>query len=153
VISEKRAPELSRMLGKQPEIRVTVGIHSEQGERAPAEYKNGITVAEIGEIHEFGLAAPRVPQRSFIRGWFDDELPAVQKDIETEARGLVTRPPSIVAERLALRFQGRLQAWISTPGKLLENAESTKRRKGSSMPLIDHGILKGSLLGRGEVHP
>lgn len=50
-------------LGKK-RLRLKVGIPED------ATYGDGKAVAMVGAVHEFGTAT--VPQRSFIRGWYDE---------------------------------------------------------------------------------
>lgn len=119
--------------------RVTVGIHSD----APGAYENGETVLNIGAIHEFGLGVPR---RSFIADWFDQTQPQIRAKIKAlavaYARGKVTLDQGL--NQLGQWAVGSIQERISSniPPPL---APSTVARKGSSVALIDTGVLRSSI--------
>lgn len=119
-----------------------VGILA-KGEDAKKEASEGLTVADVATFHEFGLG---VPQRSFIRGWYDDFLDRNKADFRALFRqvvyGKIDR--ATMWQRLGLKWvadiQRRIVAGIA-PGL----AASTIARKGSSTPLIDTGQLKSSV--------
>lgn len=102
-----------------------------------------LTVADVGTIHEFGLG---VPQRSFIRGWYDESqeenkriVSVLQKQV---LRGEVTQ--TVALNRFGLKCVGDIQRRIvdGIPPPL---AQSTIDKKGSSTPLIDTGQLRASI--------
>lgn len=122
---------------------VLVGI---QGNKA-AQQKEGtdepITLVEVAAFNEFGLG---VPERSFLRGTFD----LMQHQLERLSERLGERVASgqmdtrqalnIVGHALVNAIKDRISAGIEPP-----NAQSTIDRKGSSIPLIDHGQLRSSI--------
>ncbi len=91
-------------------------------------------IASLGEIHEFGLG---VPQRSFIRAWFDSKRAEIEADIRKFGSN-----PDALAERLRASCQEYIANGVAPP-----NAPSTIARKGSSKPLIDSGVLRTSIEG------
>lgn len=135
-------------------LRITVGIHGEEGgaTHGAAEGGDGITVAEIGAIHEFGTAT--VPQRSFIRAWVDEALASgeLSKLFQAEAKRVLQQraTPEQAGERIALACQASVQRRIRDriPPPL---AQSTIDRKSSSVPLIDTGQLRASIRARSKV--
>lgn len=155
-VTERRKPHpaLTNVRAK-----ITVGIHGEEGgemhgsdtfaEDGAIERSSELTVADIGTIHEFGLG---VPERSFIRAWFDeasDENRALlQSRLKLVIAGKLT--PEQALERCALKFEAgvrrRIRARIPPP-----LAQSTIDRKGSSTPLIDTGQLVSSIRAKAEV--
>ncbi len=124
--------------GKRPKLppsyRVTVGLHADAGVHGNA----NMPIVSLGEIHEFGLG---VPQRSFIRGWFDSK----QDQIRADVKAFASAP-----EALALRLAAGCQDYIAA-GVAPANAPSTIARKGSSKPLIDTGVLRSSIVGKVEL--
>lgn len=139
---------------------VTVGIHASEGADQHDPLAGGSfsddgavefaaeprTVLEIGTYHEFGLG---VPQRSFIRGWFDESKDELRDLVRSQARlateGRITGDQA--AERIALKAEAsvkkRIRNRIAPP-----LAQSTIDRKGSSVPLIDTGQLRAAIRGR-----
>ena len=102
-----------------------------------------VTIADIAYWNEFGLG---VPERSFIRAWFD-EASAENRAALKNALALVLRGEKTIEEALTLvglRFVGKMQQRISK-GVEPPNAASTIKAKGSSKPLIDTGQLRQSL--------
>lgn len=124
---------------------VTVGIHEEEG--AAQHGDEGPSVAEIGEINEFGLG---VPERSFIRAWVDENTSANDERLRKLATGVVKGTVASAEQALdqfGLFAVGSIQQRIAD-GIEPENAESTIARKGSSTPLIDQGILRSSITSK-----
>lgn len=118
---------------------------------------SGITMAELGTIHEFGAPGANIPERSFIRQTFKLKQDEVIKVTETLAKNIVEKDMTLSKALDLLGAKGA--AWIQdtivkqlvTPK--LEDSEAGKRtieRKGSSSTLIDTGLLKNAMTW--EVH-
>lgn len=124
-------------------LSLTVGIHGPEG--SEPEQGTGVTILEVATINEFGIG---VPERSFIRGWYDENEVknydilrkigyAVHKGIYDARTGL---------ERVGLVFVGDIQRRMQ--GLPPPNAPSTIAKKGSSTTLVDKGQLKSSILSK-----
>jgi hypothetical protein len=143
VVSVRETRRDAPPLGRQ-RVEVTVGIHSDD---ADATHGEGLTVGDIGTFHEFGTQT--VPQRSFVRGWFDERQDFIATTLRTQLQQVVAgkRPLDQALERVALAFEGdvkrRITQNIPPPLK-----PATIARKGSSVALIDTGQLRNSLRGR-----
>jgi hypothetical protein len=104
-----------------------------------------VTVVMVAEWMEFGVPG-RIPARSFIRAWFDENKPECQvqiaKALRAVTRGAITkeRALALLGERFAAGMKARVAQGIPP-----ENAPSTVARKGSSVPLIDTGQLRSSI--------
>lgn len=121
-------------------LQVKVGLLAKAAE--PHEGTD-LTVADVGTIHEFGLG---VPQRSFIRGWYDESqeenkriVSVLQKQV---LRGEVTQ--EVALNRFGLKCVGDIQRRI-VAGIEPALAQSTIDKKGSSTPLVDTGQLRASI--------
>ncbi len=129
------------------EIVITVGVHGDDG---AADHGEGLTVAQVGTFHEFGTRT--IPQRSYIRAWFDENQPFIADTLRKQFAPVATgkRTAAIAAERCALAFEGSAKQRISRgiPPPL---AEATIKAKGSSKPLIDTGQLRNAVRGKAEV--
>ena len=162
-------------------ITITVGVHADDG-AAPHEVANdvspgaandtssGLTVAEVATFHEFGVSPftvvsgfdedgaasgyehPGVPQRSFIRAWFDESQPFIAQTLVSQMQLVVAGKltPEQAGERIALAFEGSMKQRISR-GIPPPNAPSTIARKRSSKPLIHTGQLRGAIRARAEL--
>ena len=102
-----------------------------------------LTVAQIAEIHEFGLG---VPQRSWLRDTIEENLPRIEQAIAQESLNIQTGRATYeqALGRIGAFVQGLIQVRIAggiPPGL----ADSTIARKGSSTPLIDTGQLRSSI--------
>lgn len=103
-----------------------------------------ITVGEIAEIHEFGLG--HVPQRSFIRGWVDENPGKIRLAMTRQMEGVIKGKydKAKAMSRFGLwavgQIQKRMANGISPPLHPV-----TILRKGSSVPLIDTGQLRASV--------
>jgi hypothetical protein len=122
-------------------LSITVGVHSGEGS---ATYEDGATVLEVAIWNEFGTS--RIPARSFLRAWFDENRDEAKELWEAllkqVALGKITREVAI--ERFGLHCVGQIQERIAS-NIPPPNADSTVKRKGSSVALIDTGQLRSSI--------
>lgn len=133
-----RLAQIERFLASKGTI--TTGVHSAEGSGDHA----GPSVAQIAEWAEFGLGQP---QRSWLRAWFDENKTQIEATMARQFQLAMTEEQTFewAAERLALWLQASIQRRIrnrvSPP-----NAPSTIKRKKSSVPLIDTGLLRASIM-------
>lgn len=100
-------------------------------------------LAVIAAIHEFGLGD--MPQRSFLRSAYDENLPMIDKMIQRVANGAVFGLRTNAAlNQLGNVVQGMVQRKI-VDGPFVPNSPATIKRKKSSKPLIDTGHLRQSI--------
>lgn len=123
-------------------LSLSLGVMGEAGAR-PHRDPNGkagaLTVGEVAAIHELGLG---VPERSWLRAWFEANHKMVIADVKAGmvqiAQGRLT--PEALLDLLGQKYVGeirkRIQAGIDPP-----LAQETIDRKKSSTPLIDTGQL------------
>lgn len=103
-----------------------------------------LSVAQIGEIHEFGLGVPR---RSFLAGWAVEREPEIKNVILRGGRALAlgkVESVRVLLEQVGSWSVGSIQQRMAQniPPPL---AESTIKRKGSSVALIDTEQLRSSI--------
>ncbi len=136
---------LQRELNEFGDSFIDIGI---QGSEATQD-RGGLTNAEIGEIHEFGLG---VPQRSFLREWTSSNAAEIQQIIQQAAvmGGLHSLNAEQSMERAGLGLVGSVQERMSA-GIPPANSPETIARKGSSTPLIDTGQLRQSITSKPHV--
>lgn len=100
-------------------------------------------LAIVAAIHEFGLGD--MPQRSFLRSAYDENLPMIDKMIQRVANGAVFGLGTNAAlNQLGNVVQGMVQRKI-VDGPFVPNSPATIKRKKSSKPLIDTGHLRQSI--------
>ena len=115
-----------------------------QGPPRPEAEADGLSNAEIGAIHEFGLG--HVPERSFIRGTVDANRSEINARLKAVAGGIfkardeIKRGAALFGEWFVGKMKMRIRDGIAPALK-----QETIDRKHSSTPLIDHGELLGSL--------
>lgn len=141
------------------EITIEAGIFQDKGSEPKKRGKGGrkskLTLIEIAAVHEFGALLKdaagevigEIPQRSFLRAWFDANQERVQAEF---VRRLSIEGPENWARALnqvALWIEAELRRNVrrGIPPPL---AEETKRRKRSSKPLIDTGQLVNSIMAK-----
>lgn len=161
---------LARVAGAKS-FSLTIGIHEAEGARAyeppvrekvnekakskgakgkktKAEEKpkkeSDMTLAELGEIHEFGLG---VPQRSFLGDWVDETEKEKNDQLRGVARALVAGEIESIEdgfEQLGNLYVAQVQKRIADniPPPL---SPLTIKMKGSSVPLIDTGQLRSAI--------
>jgi len=153
----------------QGELVITVGVHGDDGaddhlgggsfaSDGAVESSSGLTVAEIGTYHEFGVSPfqlrsgavhPGIPQRSFIRAWFDESQAFIAETLQSQMALVVAGKLTAekAGERIALAFEGSVKQRIAR-GIPPPNAPATIEAKRSSKPLIDTGQLRNAVRGR-----
>ena len=103
-----------------------------------------VTVLDVGTWNEFGTVG--IPSRSFIRDWVDGNRKRAQgilkKLLQRVIAGELTEDAAL--EQFGAWAKGEIQTRIAR-GVPPPNAASTVKRKGSSTPLIDTGILRSSI--------
>ncbi len=154
------------------EMLITVGVHGDDGaedhlggtsfaDDGALESSAGLTVAQVGTWNEFGVEPfqlksgavhPGIPQRSFIRAWFDENQPFIAGTLQSQLKLVVAGKLTAekAGERIALAFEGSVKQRISR-GIPPPNAPATIEAKGSSKPLINRGQLRNAVRGRSLV--
>lgn len=168
VTEKRRAPDPL----PKGQLRITVGVHGDDGaEQHVANDADAgpLTVVDVGTFHEFGVSPfgvmrfaadgsasvyehPGIPQRSFVRAWFDESQPFIRETLQSQMALVVAGKltPEKASERIALAFEGSVRKRIAR-GIQPPLAASTKRQKGSSKPLIDRGQLRAAVRARGRL--
>lgn len=120
--------------------QIHVGV---QGQKAQASH-GSLTVGELAAIHEFGLG---VPERSFLRAWFDANQPKIENDMRAATRQILLGrlTPDKASELLGMRWVGQIQTFIADGKVEPALSPSTVKSKGSSVPLIDTGQLRSAI--------
>lgn len=127
-----------RRLGLELDVGV-LGPAAEAPHRDPDGQAGPLTVAEVAAFHELGLG---VPERSFVRAWFEANHQQVLQDLRAGLQQIVLgrltpeQVTDLIGQKCVAGIRARIQSGIDPP-----LAESTIARKGSSTPLIDTGQL------------
>lgn len=140
---------MKRLVSAADPTSLTVGIHEAEGSEQKKEEHgtSELTLVEIAAIHEFGLAEPDIPRRSFITDWADENAERHKGQLRTMAKAVIkgaVESESQALERLGNLYVGEVQKRIAE-GIEPPLAESTIKRKGSSKPLIDTGQLRSAV--------
>jgi hypothetical protein len=143
-ITSKKSAKYQALLGLPVNVRIRAGILEHEGSASHEE--SGMSVAALGTIHEFGLG---VPERSFIRAWYDTRQPQIKQALLTAFAAGV--PPAVAAGRVALKLESMIKGWINEQVNLTKNAPATIARKGSDVPLVDTGVLRSAITAVAEV--
>jgi hypothetical protein len=143
LIGNQQVEEALKALAKKLEgaTRVLVGVPEGAGV-----YEDGLTIATIAAVNNFGSADGKIPPRPFL-------APAIEKGAPVYQRLAEVMIPKVLAgemdmtmllEQMGQLAEGHVKQEITdldTP----PNAQSTIDRKGSSSPLIDTGALRQSI--------
>lgn len=122
-------------------------------EASSAHVKSQLTVGTIANVHEFGKVihhksgrVTRIPARSFIRAAIDEYEDALQKRATLLGTGVVLLKFTAhqALELLGMYTVGVMQQRIANR-IAPPNRPRTIAAKGSSVPLIDSGQLRGSI--------
>lgn len=120
--------EFVQNVARMGDARVKVGV-MDDGE----DYPEGITVAEVAAINEFGTEDGRIPERSFLRSTFDEkrEELLVLAEMLTQrilfGKSTVEDAMNVLGATLASAIKKTIADGVDPP-----NAESTARRKAAT---------------------
>lgn len=128
---------------------LTVGIHEAEGSQASGD--GDATIAEIGYFHEYGTVD--IPERSFLRDYIDENesknnarlTKLFQKVVSSQGKFTATT----ALNQFGMLAVGEIQKRISE-GIPPDLSQETIDRKGSSVPLIDTGLLRSSITHKVE---
>ncbi|MEL7367700.1 MAG: hypothetical protein AAFN74_02225 [Myxococcota bacterium] len=119
---------------------------------------DGLTVADVASIQEFGSADGRIPSRPAFRQAIANNREAIVARLREELTAMAEgkQTPRQALGRTGLEIQAAIRKRI-TDLKTPPNAPSTVQRKKSANPLIDTGQLRQSvsfeLVSRKKVDP
>lgn len=103
------------------------------------------TIGEVAFINEFGSVDGKIPERPFIRGYFDGYTDDIKAQLSLTVRRILLDKGDMFSEfdRLGRWATAGMQRNITDGGKpaFVPNAPMTIRLKGSSKPLVDTGQL------------
>lgn len=115
-----------RLLRRPP--TVTVGVHAAEGDKLKEGGEDeGITVAEVAAIHEFGLG---VPERSWLRAFVDENESELRKMLSASVKQIASGKldEEMALSRFGLAVVGMVKKRVTT-GIDPELKDETKRRK------------------------
>lgn len=152
-------PRLLRTLRKLNGTDIQVGVHEGEAE-----------ISMIAAVHEYGIdiqvtdkmrgwfaysgyplkkttTVITIPERSFIRSGFDENIDKIERKIRDMMPDVMANNinPDMFMDAIGLEFAGLIQKKLrdlQSPA----NGSMTTERKGSSNPLIDSGRLVGAIV-------
>lgn len=123
------------------DTQVLVGVPTGSGS-----YEDGLTIATIAAVNEFGSADGKIPARPFLHPAIRDGAPMFKRIAELRLPDVIAGKENLLK---ALHQMGTLGVSLVqekiTSIHSPPNAASTIRAKGSSKPLIDTGALRQSI--------
>lgn len=139
--------ELRAKIANIAKAYVKVGVLEANGS-AEVDGGDGLTMAELAAIHEYGAPRAGIPARSFIRNTFSDSEGAAKLKafMVRTAKGLIQEKLEVAQALNQLGafaqslIKKRIKEHIPPPLK-----PATVKRKGSSTPLVDTGQLINSI--------
>jgi len=143
---------LMQTVQRMQQASITVGVHANEGQKTHAISRPAKTAKQAGPVslidvalwNEFGVG---VPERPFLRGWFDATTAKNQETMMVLAQSALkgARTVDQALELAGARFVGELQQRIARGEGVAPNSPITIALKGSSVPLVDTGQLRAGL--------
>lgn len=110
--------------------------------------EDGIALAELMAVHEYGSPERKIPERPAMRTTADTKQQEISKNMFKIADQMIFKNMStdigyqIIGDLYKKQFQDGI---ITRSLGLKANADITAKRKGSDTPLIDTGRLVGGI--------
>ena len=132
--------ELDKIIKKLDAPMVTVGIHEDAADPPEGE----INMATLGAVHEFGN--DHNPARPWLEPGFESGLKDYEEIMAEGIDAAVTEGVDIIKSlnQVGVLAVGKVQEFI-TNSKAPANKPATIKKKGSSNPLIDQGLMRSSV--------
>lgn len=136
---EHAMKELAQRLER--EQRVLVGVPEGAGS-----YEDGLTIATVAAVNNFGSADGRIPARPFLQPAIEEGAPMYRRLAEVMLPRVLSGEMEIrtLLEQMGNLAEGHVKQYI-TDLRVPKNADSTIANKGSDNPLIHDGHLRQSI--------
>ena len=145
--------------GKQLEVALKnlKGKVGKVGWFEKSKYENGISVAQVATIQEYGYPPKNIPPRPFMRPTIENKRVEWQKVAESGAKAILKGNQTLynVMEGIGLKAAGDIRKTISqiwspplSPRTIAARLRKRKNKKitgNLTKPLIDTGIMLGTL--------
>lgn len=141
----KIAEQIAAAVDELRALELTVGIHGSEGPHDEAE---GMTVAQLAAIHEFGIG---VPERSFLRSGIRAQRKKITRNLELAGKRVVElklepkQALGLVGEDLV----GEIKARIANKEITQDLADATVEAKERTNVRSGHGT--GALIDTGQL--
>jgi hypothetical protein len=143
LIGKQQVEEALKALAERLEgaTRVLVGVPEGAGM-----YEDGLTIATIAAVNNFGSADGRIPARPFLAPAIDKGAPQYQRLAELMIPKVLSSEMTMLMllEQMGQLAEGHIKQEI-TDIDSPPNAAATIARKGSDNPLIDTGAFRQSI--------
>ena len=130
----------AKALLRQPRKVLSLGVHPTEAAQ-PHPSKAGVTVGDVAVWMEYGTDDMRVPARSWLFDWVDQEADVISRQLATDTmRVLFGQPPEDEAVALGKRgtvYRRQIIDRIRYENPFVSNAPATIKKKGFDLPLID----------------
>ena len=123
------------------EQRVLVGVPEGSGS-----YEDGLTIATIAAVNNFGSADGRIPARPFLQPPVEEGAPMYRRLAEVMLPRVLSGEMEMrtLLEQMGNLAEGHVKQYI-TDLRVPKNADSTIAKKGSDNPLVHDGHLRQSI--------
>ena len=146
---DKGRKRILKTFGRMKGSNVTVGVHV--GEPA---YATGVSVQDVAVWNEFGTK--KIPERSFLRSTFDENMPKWRRRHRKHLLQVVLRRMTLeqALRKLGFEMQTEVQNKIETM-RTPPNAPSTIKQKPTigDNPLINSRKMKRSIKAKVHIKP
>ena len=136
---EQAMKDLAQRLDR--EQRVLVGVPEGSGS-----YEDGLTIATIAAVNNFGSADGRIPARPFLQPPVEEGAPMYRRLAEVMLPRVLSGEMEMRThlEQMGNLAEGHVKQYI-TDLRVPKNADSTIAKKGSDNPLVHDGHLRQSI--------
>ena len=133
--------ELNKIVKDLEAPMVTVGIHEDAIDPPEGE----INMATLGAVHEFGT--DNIPARPWLEAGFNSGLKDYEDIMAEGIDAAVTEGADIKKSLHAVGALaiGRVQEYMTNLKTPPNTPQTIKRKKGAANPLIDEGLMRGSV--------
>lgn len=128
---------------------VKIGIMGDSNARGD---ESGLTNAEVGARHEFGVISEGLSRRSFLKDPLVLKKDVLEKDVAASVKRNIASNPGRIFEDAGISGEAIIQRAFESGGYGMWKPLSpvTIEKKGSSTILVDLAYLRGSITSKVE---
>lgn len=127
----------------QKELEELIKLEVAVGYQEGLTYPDGTSVAEVAIYNDLGTV--HSPSRPFMRDSINGHKQEIEQFMQRQAKGIANgKKAKDVLEQIGA-FQTKLIQKEIVQGDFVPNSPATIRKKGSSTPLIDTGLMRQSV--------
>lgn len=124
---------------------IEIGIHDPEASKKHPMSDTGMTIGEMGYLHEFGMGGQH--RRSFLRAWIDQNQQVIREDMASAVKKVLSRKVSRkdAMEKIGFKWTKGVRDYIFTGKVRPKTGAAYAARKGHDKGVLESGEIANSI--------